>query len=72
MSKFAEDARKRIEEAKEDRMNEINFVVGMVDNLCREAGIALIPHEIKKDFYVVAVKDNRSGKVYCLKNAEEK
>lgn len=72
MSRFAEEAKKKIEQAKEDRMNEINFIVGMVDNLCREAGIALIPHEFKKGFYVVAVKDNRSEKVYCLKNVEEK
>lgn len=49
----------------EDRINEINFIVDMVQKLCEEAEIGLIAKEIKGRLMVV-VQDARTGKEYYI------
>lgn len=44
-----------------ERGLEINFVINMINDLCEEYKIALVPHTIKKgkfkDTQIVAIKD---------------
>ena len=49
----------------EDRINEINFVLSMVQNLCEEAEIGLVAKEVKGKLMVV-VQDARNGKEYYM------
>lgn len=49
----------------EERINEINFVVDLVQKLCEEADIALIPKE-RKGKLIIAVRDARDEKEYCI------
>lgn len=48
-----------------DRMNEISFVMGLIEKLCIESKIALIARERKGVMYV-AIKDDTDGKEYAL------
>lgn len=49
----------------EDRINEINFVLSMVQNLCEQAEIGLVAKEVKGQLMVV-VQDARNGKEYYM------
>lgn len=49
----------------EDRVNEINFVVNMVQNICIEAKIALVAKEVKGQLMVV-VQDSTTEKEYYM------
>ncbi|WP_185903787.1 hypothetical protein [Hathewaya massiliensis] len=49
----------------EERINKINFVVSLVQKLCEEAEIALIPKE-RKGKLIIVVRDARDGKEYYI------
>ena len=46
----------------EKRAAEINFALGLIETICEETGIALIPFTLPKGKQVVAILDNKSGK----------
>lgn len=48
-----------------ERINEISFVMGLIEKLCIESKIALIVKERKGVMYV-AIKDATDGKEYAL------
>lgn len=48
-----------------ERINEISFVMGLIEKLCIESKIALIAKERKGVMYVV-IKDATDGKEYAL------
>lgn len=49
----------------DDRINEINFVLSIIQNLCEEAEIGLVAKKVKGQLMVV-VKDARNGKEYYM------
>lgn len=49
----------------EDRINEINFVVNMIQNMCIETKIGLVAKEVKGQLMVV-VQDSTTGKEYYM------
>ena len=53
----------------EDRINEINFLVDMIQKLCVEAEIRLVAKEVKGQLMVV-VQDARNGKEYYIGKAK--
>lgn len=53
----------------EDRINEINFVINMVETLCQEAKIGLVAKEVKGQLMVV-VQDATTGQEYCMKKVK--
>lgn len=53
----------------EDRINEINFVLNMIQNLCEETKIGLVAKEVKGQLMVV-VQDATTGKEYCMKKVK--
>lgn len=52
----------------EDRLNEINFVMSMVQKLCEDAEIGLVAKELNGTLGV-AIVDARNGKEYFMKKS---
>lgn len=50
----------------EEREEEISFVLDMIDKLCVEYNIALLPKETKKGVKYVGVLDIKTGKEYAM------
>lgn len=50
----------------DERTEEINCVVNMMDKMCRAAGIALIPAKLPNGVHVVGIYDNKTGKTHAL------
>ncbi|MDK0734774.1 hypothetical protein P7A61_04230 [Clostridium perfringens] len=49
----------------EDRSLEINTALNLIENICIEADIVLIPYETKRG-KTIAVYDNKTGKTLCI------
>lgn len=56
----------------EERKQEIAFVMDMINKLCEEAEIGLVPYTTTKGVTIVAIQDARNGKMYCLIKPKEK
>lgn len=52
------------------RENEIAFVLDMIQNLCLEAKIGLVPYKRKDGTLMIAIQDATNGKQYALINKE--
>ena len=52
------------------RENEIAFVMDMIQELCLEAKIRLVPYKRKDDTLMIAIQDATNGKQYALINKE--
>lgn len=50
----------------EKRAAEINFALGLIETICEESEIALIPYTLKNGKQVVAINDNQNGKIYVM------
>lgn len=53
----------------EDRINEINFALSMIQNLCEESKIGLLAKEVKGKLMVV-VQDATNGKEYYMRKVK--
>lgn len=53
----------------EDRLNEIGFVMNMIQGICEETEIAIIAKNIKGTLCVV-IRDARDGKEYVMKKVK--
>ncbi|XEQ99455.1 hypothetical protein SPX_43550 [Sporomusa paucivorans] len=49
----------------DDRKQEINTVLAFIQNICEKTDIALIPYDLHGTD-VVAIMDNKTGKVYAI------
>ena len=50
----------------ENRIEEINGVINIIQSLCEQNKIALIPYKTKSGIYVTGVHDNTTNKTYIL------
>lgn len=50
----------------EKRASEINFALGLIETICEESEIALIPYTLKNGQQVVAIHDNQNGKISVM------
>lgn len=50
----------------EKRAAEINFALSLIETICEETGIALIPYTLKDGKQVVAIHDNQNGKISVI------
>ena len=50
----------------EKRASEINFTLGLIETICEESEIALIPYTLKNGQQVVAIHDNQNGKISVM------
>ena len=54
-----------------DRANEISFVMNLVQKICKQAEIGIVPYKRKDGTLMVVIEDARNGKQYALiKNKE--
>ena len=49
-----------------EREEEISFILGVVNKICTDSNIALVPKENKKGIKYIAVLDNTTGKEYAM------
>lgn len=54
----------------EDRLNEIEFLIGLIDKWCTDFEIAIVPHKCKDGITRVLIEDQRDGKKYGLMKAD--
>lgn len=54
----------------EDRLNEIEFLIGLIDKWCTDFEIAIVPHKCKDGITRVVIEDQRDGKKYGLMRAD--
>lgn len=55
----------------EDRANEINFAMDLVQKICEQTEIGIVPYKRKDGQLMVVIEDARNGKQYALiKNKE--
>lgn len=50
----------------EKRAAEINFALGLIETICEESEIVLIPYTLKNGQQVVAIHDNQNGKISVM------
>lgn len=50
----------------EERTDEITFVIDMIQKLCEEAKIGLVPYKRKNGNLMVVIEDATNGKQYAL------
>lgn len=55
----------------EKRATEINFALGLIETICEESEIALIPYTLKNGQQVVAIHDNTNGKISVMVKKEK-
>ncbi|MDH2337336.1 hypothetical protein QTH27_12610 [Clostridium perfringens] len=55
----------------EKRATEINFALGLIETICEESEIALIPYTLKNGQQVVAIHDNQNGKISVMVKKEK-
>lgn len=55
----------------EKRATEINFALGLIETICAESEIALIPYALKNGQQVVAIHDNQNGKISVMVKKEK-
>ncbi|MDU2284092.1 hypothetical protein [Clostridium sp.] len=55
----------------EKRAAEINFALGLIETICEESEIALIPYTLKNGQQVVAIHDNQNGKISVMVKKEK-
>lgn len=55
----------------EKRAVEINFALGLIETICEESEIALIPYTLKNGQQVVAMHDNQNGKISVMVKKEK-
>lgn len=53
------------------RATEINFALGLIETICEESEIALIPYTLKNGQQVVAIHDNQNGKTLVMTKNKE-
>lgn len=50
----------------EDRLNEIGFLMNMIQGMCEEAEVCIMPKQVKGTLCMV-IQDARDGKEYVMK-----
>lgn len=50
----------------EKRIEEINGVINIIQSLCEQSEISLVPYKTKSGVYVTGVHDNTTNKTYVL------
>ena len=50
----------------ENRIEEINGVINIIQSLCEQNKIALVPYKTKSGMYVTGVHDSTTNKTYIL------
>ncbi len=53
-----------------DRKEEISFIVGMIQEICVDSNISLIPCKTKKGIEYVGILDNTTGEKYAMIKGE--
>ena len=48
----------------EKRIEEINGVINIIQSLCEQSEISLVPYKTKSGVYVTGVHDNTTNKTY--------
>ncbi|MGL5713365.1 MAG: hypothetical protein ACRCX2_10130 [Paraclostridium sp.] len=47
-----------------ERQEQVQFVIDMIDKVCKEYNLGLVPYQLKDGQYVVAINDTLEGKTY--------
>ena len=51
-----------------ERETQISFVISMIQELCENYEICIIPYKTKNGTLMIVIKDTRNGKQYALIN----
>lgn len=54
----------------DERLDEINWLVGLIDKWCTDLEISIVPHKCKDGITRVVIEDQRDGKKYGLMKAD--
>lgn len=55
----------------EKRATEINFALGLIETICEETEIGLVPYTLKDGRQVIAIHDNQNGKISVMVKKEK-
>lgn len=53
-----------------ERKEQVTFVMDMIDKLCKEYNIGLVPYQLKSGQYVVGINDTLEDKTYVMVKSE--